>query len=90
MMIITGRIIPGNPEQEGIEMLEVRNSLAGKYSMKWKYHLSVGAGLRINEKMSLYAEPTLWWYPDGVRNGETQEIKNPFEAGVKMGLRWSF
>jgi hypothetical protein len=91
MMIITGRVIPGNPvSAENIKVTDVRNSLAGKYSVKWKYHLSLGAGLRISERWALYAEPTLWWYPDGVRTGETLEMKNPFEAGLKVGLKWEF
>lgn len=90
MMIVTGRVIPGNPEQEGIRVTDVRNSLAGKYTLKWKYHLSLGAGLRITERMAIYAEPSLWWYPDGIRNGETLEIKHPFEAGLKLGLKWTF
>jgi hypothetical protein len=90
MMIITGRVIPGNPVQENIKVTDVRNSLASKYSLKWKYHISLGAGLRMSERMSLYAEPTLWWYPDGIRDGETMGIKHPFEAGMKVGLKWTF
>lgn len=90
MMIVTGRVIPGNPEQENIKVTDVRNSIASKYTLKWKYHISLGAGLRISERMALYAEPSLWWYPDGIRNGETMGIKHPFEAGLKIGLKWTF
>ncbi len=90
MMIVTGRVIPGNPEQENIRVTDVRNSIASKYSLKWKYHISLGAGLRISERMAWYVEPSLWWYPDGIRNGETLEIKHPFEAGLKLGLKWTF
>ena len=91
LMIVTGRVIPGNPTPtENIKVTDVRNSLAGKYSVKWKYHLSLGAGLRFSEKWSLYAEPTLWWYPEGIRSRETRELKNPFEAGIRLGLKWEF
>lgn len=91
LMIITGRVIPGNPTPtENIKVTDVRNSLAGKYSVKWKYHLALGAGLRFSERWSLYAEPTLWWYPEGIRSRESGEIKNPFEAGIRMGLKWEF
>ncbi len=69
MMIITGKVIPGNPEPiENIKVVDVKNSLADKYSVRWKYHLALGAGLRATERMAIYAEPTLWWYPEGIRN----------------------
>lgn len=89
LLIVTGRVIPGNPgPTENIKVTDVRNSLAGKYSVKWKYHLALGAGFRVSERFSLYAEPTLWWYPEGIRNQETRELKNPFEAAMKLGLKW--
>lgn len=91
MMIITGKVIPGNPEPvENIKVVDVQNSLADKYSVKWKYHLAFGAGFKATENLSIYAEPTLWWYPEGIRKKESYEIKNPFEAGLKIGLRWVF
>lgn len=91
LMIITGRVIPGNPTPtENIKVTDVRNSLARKYSVKWKYHISLGAGLRFSERWSLYAEPTLWWYPEGIRSHESRELKNPFEAGIRLGLKWEF
>jgi len=91
MMIITGRVIPGNPTPvDSIRVLDVKNSLADKYSVRWKYHISLGVGFRATERMAIYAEPTLWWYPEGIRNKETNTIKNPFEAGIRIGLRWGF
>lgn len=91
MMIITGKVIPGNPEPvENIKVVDVQNSLADKYSVKWKYHLALGAGFRAGDKLSVYAEPALWWYPEGIRKKGSNEMKNPFEAGLKFGLRWAF
>lgn len=91
LMIITGKVISGKPEPvENIKVVDVQNSLADTYSVKWKYHLALGAGFRAGEKLSVYAEPGLWWYPEGIRKKESNEIKNPFEAGVKIGLRWAF
>jgi len=91
MMIITGKVIPGNPEPvENIKVVDVQNTLADKYSVKWKYHLALGAGFRATENIAVYAEPTLWWYPEGIRKKESNEIKNPFEAGLRLGLRWAF
>lgn len=91
LMVITGRVIPGNPEPtENIKVVEVKNSLADKYSVRWKYHFSLAAAYRATENIAVYAEPSLWWYPEGIRNAETNAMKNPFEAGMKIGLRWEF
>jgi hypothetical protein len=89
LMIVTGKIIPAKKGNKiDIKYLEYQNSLAEKNSVKWKYHLALGAGMRIGKNMSIYAEPTLWWYPEGVRIEETEQSQNPFEAGVKLGVKW--
>jgi hypothetical protein len=58
--------------------------------VKWKYHLSVGAGYRATEHMSIFAEPTLWWYPDGVRIKDHTQAQKPLELGLRLGLKWAF
>jgi hypothetical protein len=91
LMIVTRKIVPGDvPDSEDIRMYEIFNSLPEKKSVKWKYHLSVGAGYRATEHMSIFAEPTLWWYPDGVRIKDHTQAQKPLELGLRLGLKWAF
>ncbi len=91
MMIVTGKVVPGKPgSPDDIKYLETQNSLMEKYNVKWKYHLALGVGYRVGRSLAVHAEPSLWWYPEGIRNNSDHSTKNPFEAGLKLGLRWTF
>lgn len=89
LMIMNGDVIPGNWQTPTIaEHIEFHHSFVGKYSLKWKYHLALGIGYRTNERMSVYAAPSVWWYPDKIQHKESKTFKNPFEAGLQLGVKW--
>lgn len=91
MMVVTGKVVPGKPgSPDDIKYLETQNSLMDKYNVKWKYHLALGVGYRAGRSLAVHAEPSLWGYPEGIRNSSDQSTKNPFEIGLKLGLRWTF
>lgn len=89
LMIMNGDVLPGNWQTPTMaERLEFHHSFVGNYSLKWKYHLAMGIGCRMNEHMSVYAAPSVWWSPDKIQQKESDTFKNPFEAGLRMGVKW--
>lgn len=91
MMVVTGKVVPGKPgSPDDIKYFETQNNLMDKYNVKWKYHLALGVGYRAGRSLAVHAEPSLWWYPEGIRNSRDQSTKNPFEIGLKLGVRWTF
>lgn len=89
LMIINGEVVPGNWQTPTMaERLEFHHGFVGNYSLKWKYHLALGIGYRMNERMSVFAAPSVWWSPDKIQQKENDTFKNPFEAGLRMGVKW--
>lgn len=89
LMIMDGDVFPGNWQTPTMaERLEFHHSFVGKYSLKWKYHIALGIGYRTNERTSVYAAPSVWWYPDKIQHKESETFKNPFEAGIRIGVKW--
>ncbi len=89
LMIIDGDVIPGNWHTLVMaEQIEFHHSFVEKYSLKWKYRLALEIGYRTNERMSVYAAPSVWWFPDGIQQKESDTFKNPFETGLRIGVKW--
>nr|NQU91054.1 outer membrane beta-barrel protein [Bacteroidota bacterium] len=91
LSVISSMKMSGGQTIDGdTRIVAIDSQLPDKYSVKWKYHLSLGVGLRIGEKLSLYGEPTMLWYLEPMRNVGSGEMIKPFEVGVKVGIRWAF
>jgi hypothetical protein len=89
LMIIDGDVFPGNWQTPALaERLEFHHSFVGKYSLKWKYHIAMVIGYWTNGRLSVYAAPSVWWYPAKIQQKESGSFKNPVEAGLRIGIKW--
>lgn len=89
LMVITQvSISHESPGGEITRLLDVQNNLPDKYNVKWKYHLAMGFGYRMGEKLFLLLQPTARWHLEGMSTRGTGEYKKPFEVGLQFGLRW--
>lgn len=91
LSVITRKLMPGNLlNDEYTRLLAIKNDQPDSYSVQWKYNLSLGIGFRLNNNWSVYGEPFVSKYLEPTQNPENREMRNPVEAGVKLGIRWSF
>lgn len=91
LSVITRKLMPGNLlNDESTRLLAIKNDQPDSYSVQWKYNLSLGIGFRLNNKWSVYGEPYVSKYLEPTQNPENREMRNPVEAGVKLGIRWGF
>jgi len=91
LSVITRKLIPGNLlDDENTRLLAIKNDQPDTYSVQWKYNFSLGIGFRINNNWSVYGEPYVSKYLEPTQNRENREMRNPVEAGVKLGIRWGF
>ncbi len=91
LTVITNKKIPSNLiTDENTRQLLINSNLPENYDVKWKYHLAAAFGSRISGRLWLYGEPTLSWYIDGFTNQQYGKLRKPFEAGIRIGLKWRF
>lgn len=87
MAVISKKIYHLNTvNNEKTRFVAIENNQPETYTVKWKYNLALRIGYRLNEKISVFAEPFYAKYLDQMQKPDGSVYPKPEEAGLKIGL----
>lgn len=87
MAVISKRIFHVNIGlDQNTRLVAIETNQPETFTVKWKYNLALRIGYRLNEKISVFAEPFYAKYLDQMQKPDGSMYPKPEEAGIKFGI----